>query len=202
MLEGAMGRSALESIVLGAGASRVVWTDDHVVGLIGRDKLGTRRVWTHAVLRWLLDQGIIENDRYLRATVRLVGWQYIFTGVNPAVMRMAGNQSVWRTDRWPLKQAINYMSLGVVRSDDAALLGARLVADGYLDVVLPDLRRVLLQAVAESLAGREDADRTIRLFAYALPRVFGLNAAGQADALLTLDAWRREYRRRVVQAPG
>lgn len=197
-LEEAMGPSALESIVLAAAASRVVWTDDHAVALIGRDKFGTKRVWTQGVLRSLNEQGIIPNERYARATARLLGWRYMFTSVNPEVMRVAGNQAEWKPERWPLKQALVYLSLDVVRLEDAAMLSAMLVAYCYRDAVLPETRRVLLQAAAEGLASRVDADRTVPLFGSILRRAFGLNVAGEQDATETFEAWNREYLRRFT----
>jgi tetratricopeptide (TPR) repeat protein len=198
LLEDGIGASALESAVLGAGASRLVWTDDGVVALIGREKFGTKRIWTQAVLRSLNEQGIIPNSRYATASARLLGWQYMFTSVNPEVMRAAGNQAEWRPDRWPLKQAIGYLSLDVVHSQDAALLSAMLVAYCYLDAVLPETRRVLLQAAAEGLAKRTDAESVVPLFGSVLRRAFGLNLAGQQDAVETFEAWRGEQLRRFV----
>jgi hypothetical protein len=197
-LEEALGPSALESVVLAAAASRVVWTDDHAVALIGRDKFGTKRVWTQGVLRSLNEQGIIPNERYAGATARLLGWQYMFTSVNPEVMRVAGNQAEWKPKRWPLKQALAYLSLDVVRLEDAAMLSAMLVAYCYRDAVLPETRRVLLLAAAEGLASRVDAHRTVPLFGSILRRAFGLNVAGKQDATQTFEAWKREYLRRLT----
>lgn len=145
----------------------------------------------------LNEQGIIANDRYAAVSASLLGMQYMFTSVNPEVMRCAGNRSEWRPERRPLKQALWYLSLDGVRAEDAALLSAMLVAHCYLDAVLPETRRVLLQAVAEGLAKRTDAERTVPLFGSILSRVFGLNVAGQLDAVQMFEAWRQEQLRRV-----
>jgi len=196
LIEQGIGASALEGAVLGARASRVAWTDDGVVALIARGKFGTKRVWTQGVLRWLNENGVIQNERYARAGARLLGWQYMFTSVNPEVLRSAGNQAEWRPDRWPLKQAFTYLSLEVVRHEDAAFLSAMLVAHCFLDAVLPETRSSVVQAAAESLAKRSDAARTVPQFGAVLSRVFGLNFAGQRDAMRTYEAWRLEHLRR------
>jgi hypothetical protein len=197
VMEQGIGTAALESAILGAGASRVVWNDDGVAALLGRGKFGTKRVWTQAVFRWLNEQGLIPNERYAKASARLLGWQYMFTSVNPEVTRSAGNQAEWRPDRWPLKQTFTYLSLDAVRPEDAALLSAMVVAHCYLDAVLPETRRRVVQAAAESLAKRADAERTVPQFGSLLGRVFGLNVAGQRDAIQTFEAWRLEQLRRV-----
>jgi hypothetical protein len=54
-----------------------------------------------------------------------------------------------------------------------------------------------LQATCESLAKRTDGERTVPLFGNLLGRVFGLNVAGQRDAVQTFEAWRREQLRRL-----
>jgi tetratricopeptide (TPR) repeat protein len=197
LMERGIGASALESAVLGAGASRVVWNDDGVAALLEREKFGTKRVWTQAVFRWLNEQGLVSNERYAKASARLLGFQYMFTSVNPEVLRCCSNQAEWRPERWPLKQALAYLSLDAVRPEDAALLSAILVAHCYLDSVLPETRTVLLQAVCETLAKRTDCVRVVPLFGTLLGRVFGLNLAGQRDAIWTFEAWQREYVRRL-----
>ncbi|MGA3124752.1 MAG: hypothetical protein ABSF69_28710 [Polyangiaceae bacterium] len=196
MLEDGIGPSALESLVLAAGGARIVWTDDAIVAVLGREKFGTKRIWTQGVFRWLHEQGLMANDRYATVSASLLGMQYMFTSVNPEVMRCAGNRSDWRPERRPLKQALWYLSLDGVRAEDAALFAAMLVVHCYLDAVLPESRRLLLQSVAESLARRTDAERAVRLFGSVLRRAFGLNVAGMADATATFEAWRLEQVRR------
>lgn len=198
LMEQGIGASSLESAIVGAGAGRILWTDDGVTAHLVRDKFGTKRVWTQAVLRSLNEQGLIANERYARASARLLGWQYMFTSVNPEVMRSAGNQAEWRPERPPLKQTLSYLALDAVRSQDAAFLGAMLVVHCYLETVLPETRRVLLQATAEALAKRTGAERSVPLFGALLTRAFGLNAAAQHDAMQTFEAWRREYVRRFT----
>ncbi len=202
LLDQGIGPSSLESACLGSAAGRTVWTDDGVVALIAREKFGARRVWTQAVLRWLNEQGILSSARYADASARLLGWQYSFTSVNPQVMRAAANQSEWNPGRRPLKQAIAYLALDSVRTQDAALLGAFLVAYCYRDAVLPGTRCSVLLGASESLARRSDFERGLLLFESLLPRVFGLNAGGQHDAMQTFRAWRAEHLRRLSTAKG
>lgn len=197
-LDDAIGASALESSVLGAETSRVTWTDDGLVARLGREKFGTKRVWTQAVLRHLRSEAIVSDDRFASASARLLGWQYTFTSVDRSVMKAAGQLSEWRPDRWPLKQALVYLSLDDVRFEDAIVLSARLVADNYLETMLPETRRALVQSVSESLAQRRDAQRALAQFPLALVPAFGLNLPACSDAVQTFESWRREHSRRIV----
>jgi hypothetical protein len=197
-LEGILGGSMLESAIAGAAAGRVMWTDDGVAAHLARLKFGTKRVWTQGVFRYLNDQGVLPSDRYATVSARLLGWGYMFTSVNPQVMRVAGNQAEWRPERAPLKQILAYLSLNEVRKEDAALLSAALVAGCYLDTVLPETRRAILQAGAEALAKRSEGDKSLAVFANLLTRVFGLNVPARDDAIRTFNAWHREYMRRLI----
>ncbi len=197
-LEDIMGASILESAVAAAAAGRVLWTDDGVAAHLARLKFGTTRIWTQGLFRYLNERGVLASDRFATVTARLLGWGYMFTGVNPQVMRVIGNQAEWRSERVPLKQTLAYLSLNEVRNEDAAFLSAALVAGCYLDSVLPETRHATLQAVGEALARRADADKSLALLSKHLARAFGLNLPARDDAMRTFDAWHGEYMRRLV----
>jgi hypothetical protein len=105
--------------------------------------------------------------------------------------------TIRRAERRPLKQVLWYFGIDGVRAEDAAFLGATLIAHCYRETALPETRRYLLQAVAESPSRRPDTERALLLFGSLLRRVFGLNASGMADAVSTFEAWRLEQRRRL-----
>jgi tetratricopeptide (TPR) repeat protein len=197
-LEDIMGASMLESAMAAAAAGRLLWTDDGVATHIVRLKFGTKRVWTQGVFRHLNDQGVVANDRYATVSARLLGWGYMFTSVNPQVIRTAGNQAEWSPDRIPLKQTLAYLSLDEVRNEDAAFLSAALVAGCYLDSVLPETRHAVVQAAGEALTKRSGAEKSLAQFGNLLTRVFGLNVPARDDAIRTFSAWHREYLRRLI----
>jgi hypothetical protein len=196
-LERALGTTGLESAIAGAASSRILWTDDGVLALIAREKFGTKRIWTQGILRWLNQEGILPDSRYAEAGARLLAWRYEFTSVNPDVMRTAANQAEWKPTSPPLKQALDYLALDAVRTEDAATLSARLIAHCYLDAVLPETRRKVIIATAEALAKRGDARRALSVCRRALPRAFGINVVSAQDAVATFDVWLREWLRRV-----
>lgn len=197
LYEDVVGASALETAVVAAQPFRIMWTDDGVAAsLFSRESFAGVHVWTQAILRWLNDEGVLDADAYTQASARLVGWRYEFTSVNPKILQACGNLAEWNVRRWPLQQAVQYLALGTVNRSDAAFLGAKLLADGYLDTVLSETRTQLVASVAEAIARRDDHEEALRRFAGALRRTFGLNAVGLDDCLRTISAWQREYARR------
>jgi hypothetical protein len=199
LYENVVGASVLETTVLAAQPSRIVWSDDGVASHLLRESFAVDRVWTQAILRWLNEAGVLDADAYTQTSARLVGWRYEFTSVNPKVLQTCGTLAEWDVRRWPLHQALEYLALGTVKWTDAAFLGAKLLADGYLDSVLPETRTQLVVSVAEALARRDNHENVFRHFAAALVQAFGLNAVGHEDCFRTLSAWQREHARRLLK---
>lgn len=199
LYEDVIGASVLETTVLAAQPSRIAWSDDGVAAGLLQEPFAADRVWTQAVLLWLNEEGVLDADAYTQASARLLGWRYEFTSVNPKVLQTCGQLAGWDVRRWPLDQAIEYLALGTVKWADAAFLGAKLLADGFLETVLPEARSQLVVSVAEALGRRDNHEEVLRRFVGALRQAFGLNALGHDDCLRTISNWQREFARRVVR---
>lgn len=195
-----IGEAALESAVIASQGNRVLWADDGVLAYVVSDRFNIRRIWTQAGLKGMADEGCISHDVYTRASAKLIGWGYTFTGANPAVFHAAGTLADWRRGSWPLRQAIEYLGLPAVGPAPAIELGAFLVKDAYLDAVLPEVRRGILIDVVETLSRRKDiTERAFDQFGQVLSRVFGLNVVGHDDAEQTFLAWRTAGRQGLVR---
>ncbi len=195
-----LGEAALESVAIASQGNRVLWADDGVLAHLVRYRFNIRRIWTQAGLQGMLDEKRIGGEVYTRASAKLIGCGYTFTGANPAVLRAAGTLADWRLDSWPLRQAIEYLGLPHVHSADAIKLGVFLVRDAYIEAVLPEVRRGILIDVLETLSRREDiTERGFDQFGQLLSRVFGLNVLGHDDAEQTFLAWRTAGRQGLVR---
>lgn len=195
-----IGEPALESAVIASQGNRLLWTDDGVLAYLVRDRFNIRRIWTQAGLKGMVAAGRINGDAYTRASAKLLGWGYTFTGANPTVFHAAGMLADWRQESWPLKQAIEYLGLPEVHPVDALHLGVFLARDAYIEAVLPEVRRGILIAVLETLSRREDiAERAFDQFSQLLSHVFGLNVLGHDDAEQTFLAWRTAGRQGLVR---
>jgi tetratricopeptide (TPR) repeat protein len=191
------GEAAVQSACIGAGATRVLWTDDAAVAALAKEQFGARRIWTQSLLRRLVASRSVDEEAYVRASAGLVALRYHFTSVTPEILRRAAQWADWLPDRSPMPQVLDYLASPHTRTADAATLAAGLVALGYRDIVVPEKRRSTLVSVAEVVGRRQDGTQAIALMQIALPRMFGLDALGQLDATQTFAAWKAAFDRRL-----
>lgn len=183
--------ATLEAIAIGSTPHRVLWTDDVVVSGIAKSEMGTRSVWTQAVLLWLLERGLFEEGRYAEISARLIGLGYVFTSLSPAVVAAAARLAQWRPEKPPLDQVLAQFGLMNVTPRDAAQLGAMLVRETFMEPLPIESRTAILFAVCARLTARAtDATVALSAFEQVLPRVFGLNVVGEEQALKAYRIWR------------
>ena len=190
------GEAAVHSAAMASRSSRILWTDDAVVAAMAKEQFATRRISTQSVLRRLVAARGIDDETFVKASAALVALRYHFTSVTSEILRRAAQWADWVTDRSPMPQVLDYLASPRTRPADAATLAASLVALGYRDIVLTEKRRSNLVSVAEAVGRRVEGTQAVALMQLALPRMFGLDALGQLDAVQTFAAWKATYDRR------
>ena len=147
-----LGRSGLESMMLGAEQGAALWTDDGVVAIIAQSDFRTERVWTQAILWTLLGQGGLTPVEYERATAKLVGWHFNGMQMSPATLVSAAELADWDMSRWPVPQVMaplgNQLTPPIARLQTAALAikavwrreDAHTSREGFLLAVLTGIR--------------------------------------------------------------
>jgi tetratricopeptide (TPR) repeat protein len=202
LVEG-LGACEVESMLLASFGSRVLWTDDLVAAVVARNRFGLQRVWSQAVFRFAARAGRVDQGRHDRVCAKLVGFGYTFTSVNPEIVRAAGEMAEWGIGKWPLKQSLDYLAMPAVRPEDAARLGANIVAFGCRALERRESKRALVVEAAERLARRADGPATVQQFRKILPYAFGpVDIFNKSDAVTALATWWREYAARVVVVGG
>lgn len=190
-LSAVLDESSLDSLAIATGAMRVLWTDDVVMAHIGQTETGTTSTWTQGMLIWLLKKGLIKEEDYTTASAKLVALGYTFTSLSPAVLAQAARLASWSVVTSPLKEAITQLGQPEVGPKDGAQLGALLVRDAFTEPLEIEQRQAVLFAVCNALASKPEADEAVRSFEFFLPRIFGVNAIGEAQAMQTLRAWKQ-----------
>jgi len=186
-----LGTSGLESAVIASEGNRVLLTDDGVLAMVAKEKIGVRRAWTQQSLAWLTEQGRLSPAVHDDASARLISWGYSFTRATRSIFSAAGRLSGWLHDRGELQAAIKYLALPEVRPDDSLMLGCCVILDAWITIVHRQLRDPILLAVLQSIGARGDVDdRALDNMLRALRQGFGLNVLAYQDVARSFAAWR------------
>jgi nucleoside phosphorylase/tetratricopeptide (TPR) repeat protein len=182
-----LGRHNLESLLLARGGDVALWSDDLLMGVLGRADFQTRRVWTQAVLFVLRQEDVITQRDFDHAVAKLAGWHYHGILFNEEAVIAAAEIAEWRMDRWPIPAFMQY--LGNAEIDAMARL--RIVAQAIKSVWRRD---VLLHAREEFLfallAGLGSVQMIRRLYR-AIPGLFSVDVFSAEHVQTCIAVWLR-----------
>jgi nucleoside phosphorylase/transcription elongation GreA/GreB family factor/predicted negative regulator of RcsB-dependent stress response len=191
----ALGRHTLESLLLAKEDGAVLWTDDLLIGVLGRSDFQTRRVWVQAVLFALMQEGVVTQREYEEAVAKLVGWHYLGIHFNEEILVTAAELAEWQMDRWPVAAFMHY--LGQPEMDAGGRL--RIAAQSIRSVwrrALPDhTRRGFLSALLSGLGSVQ----LVRHLYQAIPGLFTVDvfSADEVQGLILM--WLRLPNGRILR---
>lgn len=126
---------------------------------------------------------------FSETSAKLLGFGYVFTIVNPQVLKAAASLAGWKRDIWPLKHALAVFEDASLDLTVALQLTAGFLVALYQDSLLSDVQGPITARVLEHLAKRNGGLEGIRRLKAALPQRFGVNLLGLMVAAKTIDAW-------------
>ena len=183
------GEYGAEAISLSAVPGAVLWTDDHAQAVLARSEHGVSRVWTQLLIGACVELGVVDPEAYCDASARLLGHGYYFTGENPQIIRQAGVIAEWKVDGWPLSQVLSAFAEESVDLVQMLELAAGFLRLLYQESILPETKANITVKILEIIAKRKGGIQGIQRLSKALPRIFGVNVVGLADAVETINAW-------------
>ncbi len=183
------GQYGAEAILLSAVPGAVLWTDDYAQAALAREEHGVSRVWTQFVIGACVELGVVNPEAFFDASAKLLGYGYYFTGKNPQIIRQAGVIAEWKVDGWPLSQALSSFAEESIDLVQMLQLAAGFLRLLYQESILPQTKMNITVKILENIAKRKGGIEGIRSLHKALPRIFGVNVVGLADAAKTIEAW-------------
>lgn len=184
------GEHGAEGLVLASTPGHVLWTDDHVAGLVAKLRFGGRRVWTQIVFQSWARDGIIEPSVFYDVTAKLLGWEYFFTSPSTPALIRAVELADRNPGRWPLRQALRLFGSDSISLRDAAGLAAEFLVHIYKDGPPVWGRNAsLVVSLLENVARRSEGIDIIKALRSALDRIFGVNVLAADEVARIIDAW-------------
>lgn len=192
------GQDGAESIALAAKPGYVLWTDDHVAGAYATSELAVKRVWTQVVLKWMANTGSVGEKDFYTCAAKLFGWEYEFTSMSSHSLISSGELADWNPNRWPFSRC-----LALLRSENVDLgalinIAGRFLAELYTYCPLPHLRECVWITILDTLSSRSCGLSAIQNLGALVPRLFGLNVLGAAEAKSVFDAWLKAHTNKIA----
>jgi tetratricopeptide (TPR) repeat protein len=191
------GQDGAESIALAAKPGHVLWTDDAVAGAFAIGEFGVKRVWTQIILQWMANTGSVAEQDFYDSAARLFGWGYQFTSMSSKSLVSAGTLAEWNPNRWPLSRCLQLFRSENVDLSALINIAGRFLAELFRVCSIPDLRQRVVITLLDTLSSRSGGFSAIHSLAAFVPRLFGLNVVGAAEALSVFDAWVKAHASKI-----
>jgi tetratricopeptide (TPR) repeat protein len=191
------GQDGAESIALAAKPGHVLWSDDAVVGAYATSELGVKRVWTQIVLQWMANTGSMAEKDFYDCAANLFGWGYQFTSMSSNSLVSAGALAEWNPNGWPFSRCLELFRSENVDLSALINIAGRFLAELYKACSIPDLRQRVVTTLLDGLSSRGGGFSAVQALRALVPRLFGLNVVGAAEALSVFDAWLRIHTSKI-----
>lgn len=160
------GWAGAESVVLANDPTRLLWTDDYVMGIYGSETFGIKWAWTQATLDHAVTTGSLDLPTFNRASARLLVSRYRFTWWNEDIFIQAAEDACFDPRSTPLKEFISDLgNENIVLPDRVAICGRLMVA---LFKKAPNaiLRNAIIVLMADRVTGRESVAMIYKAFVW------------------------------------
>ena len=165
----------------------VLWSDDVVVGFVGKTDFGVTNVWTQIALRCFANCGLMLLEDFNLATAKLAAWDYMNITWNPETIIAAGIEAKWKTDTWPLSQCLALIETSTLHISVKVHTVAQFLQLLRRSDCIEMNQSAVIQATLNSLG---DA-RAVRWILRRLDHLFGIDIPSAEFVCLELKYWLR-----------
>jgi hypothetical protein len=183
------GQHGVESLLLACEPGRMFWTDDQVLGAIGENEFGARRVWTQVLLHAAAEAGRIEWEMFNSACSILRAANYLFTWWTPNVLVSVANRVQWNSSAYLLRVLLEDLGSENVQEQGRFLLAAAAIHGSYDASIAPEVRYRFIFAVLDQLARLDQPEVCTRIISDILRRTSAEARNVYLDARSLFSMW-------------
>lgn len=184
-----VGEGSAQAIVLAAQEERILWTDEFIVALIGRQNFVIRHAWTQAVLHARQANGAVEPVEITRRVAKLLAARYVGTRFDVSTFVEGAVLADWNPMQFPLKQALDQMIGDGPRFRPTIAFALNAIVGFCVSAGTVEARTMIVVAILERIARKPGGIDAIRALEQALPNAFGLNVVRAAEARNIVRSW-------------
>jgi tetratricopeptide (TPR) repeat protein len=194
------GQYGVESMLLGARADVVLWSDDLVQSHIGTVEFGTKRAWTQVILSFLASVNVLTPKERDAATARLVGMDYRITFYDAPSLIEAVHLSEARPWVQPLKAFVEQFSAPNVDLKAVLPILIEALARLYREPLIPENRCRVMTALLDAIWKNLPARRALLELRAKSASLFKLNPVGETQFNNCFDQWFRKMQNPIIVA--
>ncbi len=180
-----LGRHNLDSMLIGAAPDTVFWTDDLILGIIGRTDFGAARAWTQIVLFMMQTEKVIDQLEYHRAVAKLVGWHYHGVLWNASTLLAAADIADWHTDQWPVPAVVKCLGNAEANPIERLQIAAEAVRSIWERDISPLSKQGFLFCILSGIGSK----RLVTRLGQNVRRLFGVDAFSAEEVLSCIAYW-------------
>ena len=178
----ALGPDSADTAIAAAEEGRVLYSDDLHLRQAAEVELGTRGVWTQAVLAACKDAGALSSEQYAQAVAKIAAANHRHTSIDETTLLQAAKRDQWvATHTFRAVAAV----LGGEQSslDPAVVVAVKFLRHLWLECIRPIRRSTMAIAVIDSLAADRSSEPTARVLRAAVRTHFSLLPLAEAELL-------------------
>ena len=194
------GQHGVESLLLASEPSRMLWTDDQVLGVIGEKEFGVKRVWTQVLLHSAAESGRIDWETFNSTSNTLRAAGYVFTWWTPHVLISVANRVEWNPSAYLLRVLLEDLGSENVQEEGRFLLAAAAIHSSYATTITSHVRYRFIFAVLDQLARLDDPNVCAEILARVLRRMSAETPDVYRDARSLLTMWAEDRQSEIARS--
>jgi hypothetical protein len=185
---GLIGKESFDTILVASDARRLLFSDDQRLRAFAKQEFGVDGVWSQPVLMSGVSKGIIEQDKYARAVIKLVCSGYRLVSLDARTLVEAARMADWRVAH-PYDRVVNGLEGDVCDENSAIGVAAQFLYELWSITVSPVATDYLMLRLLDALKRGRRLESMVSKLERSLRQRFLFIPIGGEHFLRVLAAW-------------
>lgn len=156
-MEDVFGKSFTDAMSIVAKKDYILFTDDERLRSYCLSEFGVNGVWTQLVLSELVQKGILTQEEYVDAVIKLVSFNFVHTSINKAVIYRTGEKYDWDLGKPIFLKVISLLGEGYSHKISSGLVAMDFITSIWIDEEVPqDKKEAVISAVLRVMVDKRD----------------------------------------------
>ena len=183
-----IGKESFDTILVASDAGRLLFSDDQRLRAVAKQEFGVDGVWTQPVMMAGVGKGIIEQDNYAKAVIRLVCSGYRLVSLDARTLIEAARIAEWRV-AYPYDRVVDALGGDLCDENSAIGVAVQFLYELWNNTISPSATDYLMLRLLDALKRERHLESMVDKMGRGLRQRFLLIPAGGEYFLRVLAAW-------------